>query len=598
MFKKSALGLNGKILLATSAALSLVVGLTYVVFVIGYRNDTQRQMVEKASAFTAVATEAQNIASNNIQTGSLDTESLIAELEAELDKNGDFRNTRFYQNIPVVVGWTSAREAAKVEGIDFAVPAFNARNPDNTPEIGGFREQMLRDLRNSFDTGGEKSLSRVDSDTNTLHYMRAIELDASCMMCHGDPDVYDKDGDGIDPVGFAMEGWDIGDMHGAYEVRIPLDQLDSAVAGFIGQGLLYTVPVIAISFGGFFFLMRATLSKPLTAVTDRLRDIAEGEGDLTCRLNIQRGDEIGKLGHWFDVFLTKIHDVIVDVRNSTEDVASAATEIAASSEQISQGAGAQTNQIQQVSSAIEQMSASVVEVAQKSGEAANSARESGNSAREGDSVVAETIQGMRSINEAVEASAAAVQSLGRRGEEIGEIIGVINDIADQTNLLALNAAIEAARAGEHGRGFAVVADEVRKLADRTTKETDEIAQSIQAIQAETGEAVSRMNGGTEQVREGVERATSAGQSLKQIVEASQQVSGMIESIAAAAEEQSAAAEEVSRNVEQISSVTRQTSEGVREAASAKTQLSQRTEELRRLVGSFKVNRRGSGSNDA
>jgi methyl-accepting chemotaxis protein len=201
---------------------------------------------------------------------------------------------------------------------------------------------------------------------------------------------------------------------------------------------------------------------------------------------------------------------------------------------------------------------------------------------------------MRSINDSVSASAASVQELGKRGTQIGEIIAVINDIADQTNLLALNAAIEAARAGEHGRGFAVVADEVRKLADRTTKATEEIGESIQAIQTETGDAVERMNAGTAEVERGVELATGAGESLRRIVAGARDVAGMIRSIAAAAEQQSAASEEVSRNVESISSVTRQSSEGAGQAATAAAELSAKAERLQGLVARFKLDEQAGG----
>jgi methyl-accepting chemotaxis protein len=323
-------------------------------------------------------------------------------------------------------------------------------------------------------------------------------------------------------------------------------------------------------------------------IVNRLKDIAQGEGDLTQRVDQDRKDELGDLGRWFNTFIERIHDVISEVGAASHEVAGAATQIAASSEQMATGMGDQSTQVAQISSAVEQMSASVIEVASKSAEAANNAEDSGRVAQEGGRVVTETIQGMNGISDAVTASAESVAELGKRGEQIGQIIEVINDIADQTNLLALNAAIEAARAGEHGRGFAVVADEVRKLADRTTKATEEIGESITSIQTETGQAVERMNAGTEQVQVGVEKATLAGHSLEQIVTGAQDVASMIQAIAAAAEEQSAAAEQVSRGIQSVSAVTTQCAEGASQSAMAASQLSVKAEQLQSLVGKFKL----------
>jgi methyl-accepting chemotaxis protein/CHASE3 domain sensor protein len=311
--------------------------------------------------------------------------------------------------------------------------------------------------------------------------------------------------------------------------------------------------------------------------------------DLTLpATNSTASDEFGQLARATDAVLTSLRDVVGEVRSTSNQVAAAATEIAASSEEMARGMEQQSGQVQQISSAVQEMTASVQEVAQKSADAAGRAHSSGSSATEGEKVVEQTIVGMRSINEAVSASSSSVAELGKRGEQIGEIIKVINDIADQTNLLALNAAIEAARAGEHGRGFAVVADEVRKLAERTQRATEEVGESIRAIQQETRVAVDRMDAGTKQVVQGVEMAQTAGHSLRTIVSSAQDVAGLIRSIAASAEQQSAASEQISRNIESISSVTREATSGAAQAAQAASELSTKAEQLRAIVNRFKL----------
>ncbi len=423
--------------------------------------------------------------------------------------------------------------------------------------------------------------------------MRAITLDESCMSCHGDPAIYDErdeagNFDSKDALGFRFENWPVGYMHGAYELEMPLDVVDAQVAGFFKKGLLFTVPLIIIACGGMVIMIRYLLTIPLGAMVERFRDIAEGEGDLTMSVDESRNDEIGELGKWFNTFVTRVHDLIVSFAGAAHEVAGASTEIAASAEQMSSGMREQNEKITQVSAAVEEMSASVVGVASNSAAAAQSAATSGDVAAEGGNVVSETIVGMKSISDAVNSSAASVTELGKRGEQIGQIIEVINDIADQTNLLALNAAIEAARAGEHGRGFAVVADEVRKLAERTTQATQEVSESIQMIQSETEQAVSRMSDGTVQVDEGVQKATLAGESLEKIVSGAEEVRCMIESIAATADEQSSVSEEISRTIQEVSVVSNQVGEGTAQSAAAAEQLSIKAEQLMGLIGKFKI----------
>jgi methyl-accepting chemotaxis protein len=605
LFRKfSSLSLGIRVIALTLVIITAIVIVNNLVFINKYRHAANDAMVEKAAAFTAVADEAKN------HTGALQADNVFSneELLAELAKEKkaaedsgqkyDYTKARIFKTIPVVAGWYAAQEAAEREGIHFQISAFDARNPENEPDAkegdedfdsrGTFTANLLTDLEHQVDGGGEETISRVDTATNTLHYMRAVKLTQDCMLCHGDP-ATSPTGDGKDVLGFSMENWSPGDMHGAYHVMMPLGIVDSQVQESAMSVLMFVVPMVIGAVILFIFVLRWMLGGPIAKLVAKFQHIVETL-DLSQRVEVKSDDEIGQLGSWFNKLVGKMHDVISEVAGASSEVAAASTEIAASAEQIASGASEQSQQITQVSSAVEEMSASVVEVARKSADAANSANESGRIATEGGDVVDQTITGMRSINDAVSSSAQSVQELGKRGEQIGEVITVINDIADQTNLLALNAAIEAARAGEHGRGFAVVADEVRKLADRTTKATEEIAGSIQAIQDETTIAVQKMNNGTDEVTTGVEKAEKAGEALKQIVASAQDVSAMVQSIAAAAEEQSAASEEVSRNIEQIAAVTRQTSEGTNQAAAAATQLSQRAETLQQLVGQFKTDR--------
>ena len=356
-------------------------------------------------------------------------------------------------------------------------------------------------------------------------------------------------------------------------------------AAYITITAVFIGVIIAIALGIF---ARRLAVKPLDAMVDRLKDIAEGEGDLTQRIDQDRKDEIGELGRWFNTFVSKIHDTIAEVSNATTEVSGAATEIAASSEQIAGRMEEQSQKTTEISSAVEEMSSSVKDVSDRANDASANSVEAGNQAEHGGEVVGRTIQGMNTISQLVNDSAKSIDTLGSKSEQIGQVIDVINDIADQTNLLALNAAIEAARAGEHGRGFAVVADEVRKLADRTTKATEEIAGSINEIQQQTQAAVEQMKTGTQSVEEGVTLANEAGDALNSILTGSREVEGMVQSIAAASEQQSAAASEIAGHITTIRTGTEESSEGAKQMAVAANQMSENANQLKALVSQFKL----------
>lgn len=342
--------------------------------------------------------------------------------------------------------------------------------------------------------------------------------------------------------------------------------------------------LVATVVGGVFMIRNVI--RPIRSIVVAIDTISNG--DFTVDLPENRKDEIGDISISINQMTRSLSGVITDILNTSNEVAAASTEIAASAEEMSHGLRTQESQTQQVAAAVEQMSSSVAEVASRTADASAAAGHSQGLAEEGGKIVSVTVETMETISDEVDQSAKTVNSLGEKSKTIGEIISVINDIADQTNLLALNAAIEAARAGEHGRGFAVVADEVRKLSERTQIATEEISNSIRGIQSETQSAVTRIESGSERVSEGVELATQAGDALTTIVDSSIELQMMVQSISAAANEQSSASSEIARAVEGINQVTRESTEGASQSAAAASDLARQAESLQSLVVQFKI----------
>ncbi len=347
--------------------------------------------------------------------------------------------------------------------------------------------------------------------------------------------------------------------------------------------------VVAMVVGGALVLLVIwRLSAQLRRTVDMMNDIAEGDGDLTQRLAVAGKDELGVLAEAFNRFIGRMQELISGVSDATSRVSASASQMSTTNEETSGHIRQQKSEIEQVATAMNEMSASVQEVARSAQDAAAAAQETDERSSEGRQEVNATVEQIEKLAGDVERAADVIQQLQGSSEDIGRVLDVIRGIAEQTNLLALNAAIEAARAGEQGRGFAVVADEVRTLAQRTQDSTHEIQAMIEALQSGTNQAVEVMHESRSRAGESVQQAERAGTSFEAIATGINRINEMTGLIASAAEEQSSVAEEVNRNINNIAGVAERTSEGAAESARAGEDLARLASDLEGRVRRFKI----------
>ena len=323
------------------------------------------------------------------------------------------------------------------------------------------------------------------------------------------------------------------------------------------------------------------------SITDLLNTINQvARGDLTIRGKVTN-DALGNVVDSVNFMLDNFTKVLERVRKAAIDVSTSANQILNATDDMTAGATQQDQEITNTSSAVEELTVSMKQVSNNAEASAEAARRALDAAEQGNRAVSDTLGGMQRIRASVQATAKKIKSLGDRSLEISEIINVINDITEQTNLLALNAAIEAARAGEAGRGFAVVADEVRKLAEHSRSATKDIAALIKAIQAETNEAVVVMEDGTREVEVGAGLADQAGKALEAISSVVRQSAELVQEISLASKQQVRGTEGVANAMQIISGITRQTTQGARQTASTVGNMVKLSDQLNEALGQFR-----------
>ncbi|UCX03118.1 methyl-accepting chemotaxis protein [Shewanella glacialimarina] len=352
--------------------------------------------------------------------------------------------------------------------------------------------------------------------------------------------------------------------------------------------ILISTIIIAAIFIAIAIAVAGSVSRPITQVAELFRNIGEGEGDLRQRLPVNGDDEIAQLARGFNSFISKIQDSVIEVAQTSEQLGKSAIDVSNQAHQTLEDSKLQKDRTIMVVTAINEMGATVNEIASNAAQAAVTAREADTESAEGQQVVTRARNTINQLSKDVGQVGEVIESLATHTKSIGGILDVIRAISEQTNLLALNAAIEAARAGEAGRGFAVVADEVRNLASRTAASTNEVQTMIDKLQSEASRAVSAMEQSRNRSREGVQAVDDASNSLSGISQQIALISDMNIQVAAATEEQSTVVEDINRNVTEINDITQRTAQTAQAAAQASQSLNQLATRLDTLVARFKV----------
>ncbi len=417
---------------------------------------------------------------------------------------------------------------------------------------------------------------------NGKEYLRIAVADKmvaeGCVSCHNShPDT-------------PRTGWKIGDVRGILEVKSDISTSIAAANSLNISILLIFATVLLIILGLIYCIYNRVIGKPLnnfnTVVDQMVND--NNNYDLTLSFKHRSNDELGKFANKFNTLISGMKDAINYVGISTQELKIQSQKMNTTVTQTANDVLQQQDQTDQVASAMNEMATTVQEVAKSAGLAKIAAVEAQTEATNGHDIVQNAATSIKSLATEVENASDVIRSLEQDSENIGSVLDVIKGVAEQTNLLALNAAIEAARAGEQGRGFAVVADEVRNLASRTQESTQEIQTMIEKLQVGTSNAVAVMEKGRNQAESSVEQSAAAGESLKSIAEAVRSITDLNTQIASAAEEQSAVAEDINQNIVKIRDVTNKTSTGANQIHSASDILLSMSSDLEQHVSKFNI----------
>lgn len=465
-------------------------------------------------------------------------------------------------SVPIVAAWRSVMANSEEGGYEFKVPKFNPRNPENEPDA--IEAEALKKLKS-------ENLAEYhvhDEEHNTARYFQPVKLTASCLNCHGEPATSQElwgNNEGRDPTGAKMENWEIGEIHGAFEVIQSLDAADAAFKATVGKMSLAVLAGLVCMALLLQWGMKKLFVDPLSEAINYANELAKG--DLSAELvNNNRQDEIGDLGNSLEKMTVNLRDLITGLKQGSNTLKVSSTSLGTQSDKLADDSESMTDVANTVSSAGEELSTSISGIAGSAEDMSTMLNTVAASIEEMTASITEVAKSSlrsseiadnanRKSNQAVD----VMDQLKTASEKIGKVLDVITDIADQTNLLALNATIEAASAGEAGKGFAVVANEVKELARQTTQATEEINREIGEMQAST---------------------TTAVQSVEAISAVIEEVNEISTSIASAVEEQSATLNEISKSGGVANQAAQEITRRVQEGAKGTQEISRTIQVVR------------------